>query len=106
MAHNGHVQAKRHFTRAKRASENGYETLGLFAAGVATANLAGLPVQTINSMAWGYVGVRILYNVVYMELGEIRMTSVLRSAVWSVSMFLSVGLFIVAGVNAKDGPFV
>ena len=65
-----------------------------------------MDVQTLNAMAWGYVGMRVLYNVVYINLGEIRKTSVLRSAVWGVSMIISVSLFVVAGVNAKDGHFV
>jgi uncharacterized MAPEG superfamily protein len=98
-------KAKRHFIRVKRASENGYETLGLFAAGVAIANQAGVPVQTLNAMSWGYIGLRILYNFAYIGLGDIPQLTWLRSLVWGISMILTVNLFIVAGVNAKDGHF-
>ena len=84
--------------RAKRASENNYETVGLFAAGVAAANAAGVSTQALNALSWGYVACRVLYNFIYIQWGGNTTTGVLRSAAWSVSMFHSVGLFIAAGL--------
>jgi uncharacterized MAPEG superfamily protein len=56
-------------------------------------------------MSWGYIGLRILYNFAYIGLGDIPQLTWLRSLVWGISMILTVNLFIVAGVNAKDGHF-
>ncbi|KAH7303449.1 hypothetical protein B0I35DRAFT_446622 [Stachybotrys elegans] len=95
-------ERKQMFLRAKRASENGYETLGLFAAAIAAANQAGVEVSVLNRMAWGYVAVRIAYNFAYIRLGGIPGLHLLRTFFWVNSMFLSVGLFVAAGFKAKD----
>ncbi|KFA66855.1 hypothetical protein S40285_09699 [Stachybotrys chlorohalonatus IBT 40285] len=92
------AESKEHFIRAKNASQNGYETLGLFAAGVVAANQAGVSRRTLNALSWGYVVSRVVYNFIYINLGGYRKAEAfMRSSAWSVSMFLSVGLFIVAG---------
>ncbi|KAL6859770.1 hypothetical protein ACO1O0_003794 [Amphichorda felina] len=89
--------AKGRFIRAKSASQNGFETLGLFAAAVASANQAGIKPRTLNIATWGYVGARVAYNLVYVLLGGIPNMHVLRSQMWNVSMLICLGLFIGAG---------
>ncbi|CAH0047081.1 unnamed protein product [Clonostachys solani] len=98
-------ETKQRLIRAKRASENNYETIGLFAAGVAAANQAGAPTCVVNALSWGYVGFRVVYNFVYINLGGIRETHWIRSAVWSVCMWSSVGLFVAAGIYSTKGDY-
>ncbi|KEY74485.1 hypothetical protein S7711_04517 [Stachybotrys chartarum IBT 7711] len=92
------TSSKEHFIRAKNASQNGYETLGLFAAGVVAANQAGVSRRTLNALSWGYVVSRVVYNLIYINLGGYRTAGAfMRSSAWSVSMILSIGLFVAAG---------
>ena len=83
--------------RAKAASENGFETLGLFAAAVVAANQAGLDNRYLNTMTIGYVLSRLAYNWVYIYLCENRKLSGIRSLIWGIGVGFIVILFFKAG---------
>ncbi|KAK3180529.1 hypothetical protein K4F52_008120 [Lecanicillium sp. MT-2017a] len=99
-------ERKRHFLRAKCASENGYETLGLFAAAVTAANFAGVRSRTLNTLTWGYIASRVAYNVVYVRFGDVPGLHHLRSLIWSSSVIMSCTLFVMAGLNMNNLPAV
>jgi uncharacterized MAPEG superfamily protein len=83
--------------RAEAATANGFETLGLFAGGVVAANIAGVPVDTINVLTLSYLASRCVYLVVYIWLQENRNISTLRTLVWQLGCGLSLTLYIKAG---------
>ena len=95
-------QQKQFFSRVKSASDNGYETLGLFAAAVVAGNQGGLRPQTLNIVSWGYIVTRLVYNYIYIRLGSREKLTPLRSLVWSLSLFISLGLFLSAGLKLKN----
>ncbi|KAM5351587.1 hypothetical protein ACJ41O_004310 [Fusarium nematophilum] len=88
---------KQHILRAKAASENGFETLGLYAAAVAAANHAGIHTPTLNSLAFGYVACRAAYNVAYVWLQADRRLCWVRSVVWTVGIGIVMTLWVKAG---------
>ena len=92
-------QQKDYFFRVKSASDNGYETLGLFAAAVVAGNQGGLRPETLNILSWGYIASRLAYNYVYIKLGANIKVTPFRSALWATSIFISLGLFVAAGVQ-------
>lgn len=92
-------QTKRKLTRAQNASDNGFETLGLFAASVVAANQAGVEPATLNALTWGYVATRVAYNVVYINLNDSVTMSWVRTALWQAGALTSVGLFAQAGLK-------
>ncbi len=96
----GNNQKRDHFIRAQHASENGYETLGLFAAAVVAGNVGRVHLKTLNAMTWGYVATRVVYNYLYICLGNNPKTANCRSMTWFVSMVLSAGLFVGAGCRS------
>lgn len=51
--------------RAEGAQQNGFENIGLFAAAVVIGNVAKLDNWTLNSLSFGYLASRVLYNVIY-----------------------------------------
>ncbi|KAK3399332.1 hypothetical protein B0T20DRAFT_409879 [Sordaria brevicollis] len=83
--------------RAKAASSNGLETIGLFAAGVVAANAAKVPVDTLNKLSLFYLGSRAVYNFVYVFLQDNRKFAPVRSLVWMASLGSIFTLFIKAG---------
>ncbi|CAM1505599.1 Fc.00g112360.m01.CDS01 [Cosmosporella sp. VM-42] len=88
--------------RAKAASENGFETLGFYAAGVAAANYANLENRSLNIMTFSYVLCRILYNVAYIYLGENRRLATVRSLVWGVGVGFAGALWVYAGLAVMN----
>ncbi|KAK5990300.1 hypothetical protein PT974_08567 [Cladobotryum mycophilum] len=86
-------------TRAKNASDNGFETLGLYAAAVVAANHAGVETQMLNILTLGYILTRILYVYAYVQLGENRNLAPLRSLFWTVGSILTLTLYIKAGLQ-------
>ncbi|KAL4728683.1 hypothetical protein ACLX1H_005434 [Fusarium chlamydosporum] len=91
------LQDKQFFLRAKAATENGFETIGLYAASIVAANFAGVPTPTINALSFGYVASRIAYNVAYLWLQADRRLAPVRSLVWTASIGLIVSLWVKAG---------
>ncbi|KAJ4236096.1 hypothetical protein NW759_001173 [Fusarium solani] len=83
--------------RAKAATENGFETIGFFAAGVAAANHAGVRVPALNALSFGYVACRAVYNVAYVWLQADRRLCWVRSVVWTVGIGLITTLWVKAG---------
>ncbi|KAM0434489.1 hypothetical protein ACHAPT_003585 [Fusarium lateritium] len=83
--------------RAKAATENGFETIGLFAAGVAAANHAGVHPRALNALSFGYVACRAVYNVAYVWLQADRRLCWVRSVAWSVGIGLITTLWVKAG---------
>ncbi|GJE85339.1 MAPEG family protein [Phanerochaete sordida] len=49
------------------AHENGMENLPLWIGAVLAGYIAGLPHSTLNTFALGYVGLRVLYNFIYIN---------------------------------------
>ncbi|KAK2592883.1 hypothetical protein QQS21_009415 [Conoideocrella luteorostrata] len=86
--------------RALGASQNGFETLGVFAGGVIAANQAGLATKTLNTLAIGYLCARVAYVYTYIHLGANRKFSILRSALFAVSVGFCMSLWVKAGLNA------
>lgn len=90
-------QAKQKVIRAQSASDNGFETIGLYAAAVAAANSAGVDAAVLNRLTIGYVISRFAYVFVYVQLGANRQLAPVRSAVWLSGIGAIVTLFIQAG---------
>ncbi|GAA5858596.1 hypothetical protein JCM8547_001381 [Rhodosporidiobolus lusitaniae] len=83
--------------RIEAAQENIYENLGWYAAGIALANFARLPVKTLNSIAGAYVVSRILYSVLYAKVSRSQAYAGLRSLSYLVSTGLTISLFTKSG---------
>ncbi|KAG6006005.1 hypothetical protein E4U54_000249 [Claviceps lovelessii] len=92
-------QRQQRVLRAKAASENGFESLGLYAAAVVAANQAGVAAGTINALTLGYLASRIAFVFAYVELGANRRLAVVRSLCWAASLGFCFGLWITAGLE-------
>ncbi|PHH81870.1 hypothetical protein CDD82_7686 [Ophiocordyceps australis] len=90
---------KRRIMRAQAASDNGFETLGLYAAGVVAARVAGVNPCQVNGLTAGYLAARMAYVAVYVHLQEDRRMASLRTAVWLTSIGLAVSLWVRAGLE-------
>lgn len=88
--------------RGKAATDNGFESAGLFAAGVVAANVTGVATARLNTLTLAYLVSRVAYNAVYVLLQDDRRTAPLRSACWAVSVVLIGALWVDAG-NASNG---
>jgi uncharacterized MAPEG superfamily protein len=56
---------KQTIIRAEGAQLNGFENIGLFAAGVVIGNVAKLDNSTLNTLSAAYLASRAVYNVLY-----------------------------------------
>ncbi|KAK3987939.1 hypothetical protein QBC44DRAFT_360424 [Cladorrhinum sp. PSN332] len=83
--------------RAKAASANGFETLGLYAAAVVAANSTQVDLVKLNKLTIGYVISRAAYNLVYVRLQDNRRLAGLRPLVWGVGIYIIISLFLSAG---------
>ncbi|CAI2176054.1 17889_t:CDS:2 [Funneliformis geosporum] len=81
--------------RCESAHQNGLETFPIFACSVIVANMAGVPFSTINFLSTSYVISRVIYNFIYMN-NESAGVAGLRTLTWSVSMGISLSLYILA----------
>lgn len=88
--------------RAKAASANGFETLGLYAPAVVAANVTGVDVRTLNMLTLGYIITRIIYNITYIWLQRNRKLAGVRSVSWVTGISLAVTLWIKAGNRALE----
>ncbi|KRG68346.1 MAPEG family protein [Pseudoxanthomonas dokdonensis] len=87
---------KQHEPRVKRAHAaqlNAFEALPAFVAGVLMAQLAGVPVATINLLALVFVVARVLHGVMY-----IANLDKLRSLAWFVGLGCVLALMIKAAL--------
>ncbi|TQV99650.1 hypothetical protein V2A60_005106 [Cordyceps javanica] len=90
-------EAKQRIGRAKAASDNGFETIGLYAAAVVAANVAGVDTVLLNRLTIGYIVSRFAYIFTYVQLGGNRKTAPLRSLTWAAGIGAIITLFIKAG---------
>jgi uncharacterized MAPEG superfamily protein len=81
--------------RANAAQQNSWEALAIFSAGVFTAHLAHAPQHTVDLIAQAFIVARVGYIACY--LGD---RATLRSIVWTLSVALSIALFV---VSARGG---
>ncbi|KAG8417150.1 hypothetical protein J3459_012601 [Metarhizium acridum] len=88
--------------RAKGASENGFESLGLFAGGVLAANQVGLHACVLNTLSIGYLAARLAYVFCYVKLGGNRKLSGLRSVAWMAGVALCLTMWVKAGMKAMQ----
>lgn len=77
--------------RAHWAQLNTFESIPGFMAAVIIAHLAQAPQGQVDALALTYIGLRLVYGVLY-----IKDLAVLRSLVWGGSLACIVGLFVVA----------
>lgn len=82
------------YERAESAHRNGFENLPLFAAGVLAASWAGVDVSW---SAWAYVGLRVLYNYIYINASSVK-KSFTRTGIWAVSSLVCLSLYVRAAL--------
>lgn len=75
--------------RAYAAHLNGFETFPFFAAAVLVAELKGGPAGLVGSLAVIFVLARLAYVACY-----ILDRSTLRSIVWAIALFATIGIFV------------
>ncbi|KAL6868376.1 hypothetical protein J3F83DRAFT_714649 [Trichoderma novae-zelandiae] len=85
--------------RARSAMENGFETLGLYAAGVAAANHARVDARLLNLLTLGYLASRAAYVYAYVVLCADRKLAPLRSVCWAAGAAAWAALWVLAGRN-------
>ncbi|KAL1656846.1 hypothetical protein SLS61_000642 [Didymella pomorum] len=77
------------YERAEAAHANGMENAPYFVGAVLAGNLAGLSASTMNTYTGAYIGLRLIYNVLYINTTTLK-NSRARSIVWIAS---TLGLF-------------
>ncbi|KAK6540208.1 hypothetical protein TWF694_009025 [Orbilia ellipsospora] len=77
--------------RSHAAASNGLEALGYWGLAVLAANQASVPVDTINKHALVFLALRVVYNVLYINISSLRMSS-FRSAVWGLGIATTTSL--------------
>lgn len=77
--------------RAHWTQLNTFESIPGFMAAVIIAHLAGAPQAQVDALAIAYIGLRVLYGVLY-----IADQALLRSLVWAAGLGCVVALFVVA----------
>ncbi len=75
--------------RATAAHANGFEAFAPFAAAVLTAHVLGGPAGLVNGLAATFVVARVAYSLLY-----IADLATLRSLIWGIGWFATLGLFI------------
>jgi len=87
--------------RMEGAHLNGNETFPLWAVAVLAANYAKLDNHTINTVAVSYIGLRILFNWVYIN-HTAQAVGHIRSVIWTAGIGLPLYL-LVKSANAVHG---
>ena len=82
--------------KARGCHFNALEGFPLFAAAMIAGNMAGVPSREMNVLGAEYLGVRLLYNVMYMAARN-EAASYLRSGVYAWSVGIPMYLLIKAG---------
>ncbi|MCJ1251960.1 hypothetical protein MMC30_009198 [Trapelia coarctata] len=77
----------RKFERGEAAHKNGMENLVIFSTAVILGNMANLPAGTLNTVAGGYLALRVLYNVAYIQTTANKY-SYMRTGIWASSILL------------------
>ena len=84
------------FQRAEAAQQNGFENIGLYAAAVVIANVARLPVSTLNTATLYYLVSRAVYNLLYINVESLSMSN-LRTIVFLSGIGTIMTLFVKSG---------
>lgn len=79
---------------------NGFETLGMYAGGIAAAAGAGVPAETLSYLSAGYLASRVAYNALYVFFQDNKKLAPFRSVVWNVGVALIATLWLKAGNRA------
>jgi uncharacterized MAPEG superfamily protein len=90
-------QVKSRIIRAEAAFANGLETISLYAAAVASVNIAPVSPVVANILAIVYLATRVLYNVVYVILQDDPRWALARSATWFSGIGVVFAMFSLAG---------
>lgn len=77
--------------RAHAAHLNSFEAFPLFAAAVIIADLLDAPQATVDLLALAFIGLRVLYGILYLVDQH-----ALRSLVWFAALACTVAIFVVA----------
>ncbi|MCB9779649.1 MAG: MAPEG family protein [Alphaproteobacteria bacterium] len=77
--------------RALAAHQNAYENFPIFGVGIAVALATDADPTVGAALGWTYVGARVLYNILYLAD-----QGILRSAMWSVGLLATLGLYVIA----------
>ncbi|KXT12808.1 hypothetical protein AC579_1821 [Pseudocercospora musae] len=76
-----------HLARARGAHLNSMEVFPLFAAAMVAGNVAKLPVEDLNSVAWSFFTSRALYMALYLGVKSDMLAPARTGAyVWSISI--------------------
>lgn len=87
--------------RAEAAMDNGFEFLGLFAAAVCAGNVARLENRWLNGLSWGWLGSRVVYNLIYVN-NETKALAKARAGVYMAGMGMVFALFVQAGNKLRQ----
>jgi uncharacterized MAPEG superfamily protein len=88
---------KQTIIRAEAAQQNGFENIGLFAAAVVAGNVAKVDSWWLNTLSFGYLGSRVVYNLLYIGGAGGARTAAFLSGVGMVMT-----LFVKAGNAVRD----
>lgn len=94
------MQRQQRIVRAQAAMANGFETLGLYAAGVLAANFAGVDAQRLNLLTGAYLASRVGYIYAYVELCQNRKMAPVRSLFWTTGIACLLSLWVMAGLKS------
>lgn len=84
--------------RGKAAHFNALEGFPFFAAAMIAGTVAGLPSDTMNNAAKQYLGIRVLYTVLYIvNSSKNLLLSVARSSMWGLSVAVPGWVLLKAG---------
>ncbi|MCJ1427719.1 hypothetical protein MMC29_005624 [Sticta canariensis] len=72
------------YERAKRAHENGMESMALFCASIILGNMAGQPAIGLNVNAGLFLAFRVIYTVAYIYTESEKYSS-MRSVIWGLA---------------------
>lgn len=81
---------------------NGFETLGMYSAGIVAAAITGVPAKTLNYLSVAYLVSRVGFNTVYILLQENKKLAPLRSVCWNASIGIIIALWVKAGNRAAS----
>lgn len=79
---------------------NGFESIGMYAGGIAAAAAAGVPAETLSYLSALFLTSRVVYNIVYIFLQDNRKAAPLRTIVYNVGVGAIITLWVKAGNRA------
>ncbi|KAH6878431.1 hypothetical protein BKA58DRAFT_466114 [Alternaria rosae] len=82
--------------RAEACHQNSMENAPFFIGAVLAGNAVGLDVATMNTMVASYIGLRLVYSILYVKI-KTNKTSYLRSGTWGAGVAVLMTMFVKAG---------